>query len=56
MLLQSRIHGFVTAEMMYKWVAEGVEPPKDTRTTGILITREDFKQVLTDQGLGDLVK
>jgi L-arabinose transport system substrate-binding protein len=56
MLLQSRIHGFVTAEMMYKWVAEGVEPPKDTRTTGILMTREDFKQVLTDQGLGDLVK
>jgi ABC-type sugar transport system substrate-binding protein len=37
--------------MMYKWVAEGVEPPKDTRTPGILITRENFKKILTEQGI-----
>jgi L-arabinose transport system substrate-binding protein len=50
-LLAPRRHGYETAEMIYKWVAEGKEPPKDTRTTGILITRENFKQVLKEQGI-----
>jgi len=30
-----------------------VEPPLDTRTTGILITRENFRQVLKEQGVRD---
>jgi L-arabinose transport system substrate-binding protein len=50
-LLQPRQHGFKTAEMMYKWVHDGVEPPKDTRTAGILITRENFQQALKDEGI-----
>lgn len=36
-------HGYETAEMMYKWIKDGVEPPKTTFTTGTLMTRADFK-------------
>lgn len=50
-LLQAKRHGFDTAEMMYKWVKDGTEPPKITYTDGILITRDNYKQVLKDQGL-----
>lgn len=44
-------HGFETSEMMYKWIKDGVEPPKDTRTAGTIITRENYEQVMKDQGL-----
>jgi L-arabinose transport system substrate-binding protein len=50
-LLTPRRHGFETAEMMYKWLKEGVEPAKLTFTTGILITRETYEPVLKEQGL-----
>jgi L-arabinose transport system substrate-binding protein len=51
MLLQPKKHGYETAAMMHKWIKEGVEPPLDTRTVGVLITRENFRQVLKDQGI-----
>lgn len=50
-LLQAKRHGFDTADMMYKWIKNGTEPPKTTYTDGILITRDNYKQVLKDQGL-----
>lgn len=50
-LLQARRHGYDTAEAMYKWIKDGTEPPKITYTDGILITRDNFRQVLKDQGL-----
>ncbi len=50
-LLAPKRHGFDTAEMMYRWVKDGVEPPRETYTTGILITRDTFTQVLAEQGL-----
>jgi len=50
-LLTPRRHGYETAEMMYKWIRDGVEPPKLTYTSGILITRDTFEQVLKEQGL-----
>jgi L-arabinose transport system substrate-binding protein len=37
--------------MMYHWIKDGQEPPLDSRTTGILITRENFRQVLKEQGI-----
>src|SRR5712671_3295194 len=37
-LLTPKRHGFETAEMVYAWVHDGTEPPRDTRTTGVLIT------------------
>jgi L-arabinose transport system substrate-binding protein len=51
MLLSAKQHGYKTSEMMYKWIKNGVEPPLDTRTVGVLITRENFRQVLKEQGI-----
>lgn len=51
MLLSAKSHGYQTSEMMYKWIKDGVEPPMDSRTVGVLITRENFRQVLKDQGI-----
>lgn len=52
-LLEAKQHGFLTTEMVYKWITEGKEPAKDTRTTGILIHRGNFKEVLKEQGIRD---
>jgi L-arabinose transport system substrate-binding protein len=51
MLLSAKSHGYQTSEMMYKWIKEGVEPPLDSRTVGLLITRDNFRQVLKEQGI-----
>jgi len=50
-LLSARQHGRDTITMLQRWCREGVEPPLDTRTTGVLITRANFRQVLKEQGL-----
>jgi L-arabinose transport system substrate-binding protein len=44
-------HGFETTELLYKWVKDGVAPPKATLTKGILVDRSNFKKVATEQGL-----
>ena len=51
MLLSAKEHGYRTCEMMFRWIRDGVEPPLETRTTGVLITRENFRQVLREQGV-----
>jgi L-arabinose transport system substrate-binding protein len=42
--------GAKTAEMLYKWIKEGAEPPLDTRTEGVLMTRENFEALLKKDG------
>jgi hypothetical protein len=37
--------------MVYKWAYLGEEPALDTRTVGRLITRENFRQVLKEEGM-----
>ena len=37
--------------MMYRWIKDDVTPPLDTRTTGTLITRENFERVLREEGI-----
>ncbi|MEI6808074.1 MAG: arabinose ABC transporter substrate-binding protein [bacterium] len=51
LLISPKRHGFETAELMYKWITEGVEPPKLTLTSGILIRRDDYQKIMTEQGL-----
>ena len=51
MLLSAKDHGYRTCEMMFRWIRDGAEPPLDSRTTGVLITRENFRQVLKEQGV-----
>lgn len=50
-LISAKRHGYDTALWMYKWVAEGVEPPKETFTDGTLITRDNYQQIMKEQGL-----
>ncbi|MEW5816671.1 MAG: arabinose ABC transporter substrate-binding protein [Spirochaetota bacterium] len=49
-------HGYKTTEMLYKWIKDGVEPPKDIRTPGRIVTRENYKKVLRDLGLEELIE
>jgi len=49
-LISPQRHGFETAESMYKWIAEGVEPPKLTLTSGTLITRQTYEKIMREQG------
>jgi L-arabinose transport system substrate-binding protein len=51
MLVSAPFEGFRTAELLYLWVKEGTQPPLDTRTPGIFITRENFEQVLKKEGI-----
>lgn len=53
MLLSAKSHGYQTCEMMYRWIKDGVEPPLDTRTVGVLITRDNFREILKEQGVWD---
>jgi L-arabinose transport system substrate-binding protein len=39
-------HGYESTELLYKWIKDGIEPPMDTRTDGVLATRENYRQVL----------
>jgi len=51
MLLSAKEHGYKTAESMYHWIKDGLEPPLDTRTVGLLITRDSYVSVLKNQGI-----
>jgi L-arabinose transport system substrate-binding protein len=52
-LLSPYRHGYETAEFMYRWIKDGIEPPADTRTAGIIITRDNYEKVMREQGLLD---
>lgn len=51
MLVSAPGEGFRTSEMLHAWVKAGTQPPLDTRTTGLFITRENFEQVLRQEGI-----
>lgn len=50
-LLSARKHGYETTEMMYHWIKNGVAPPLDKRTKGFFMTRDNFEQLLKDEGI-----
>jgi L-arabinose transport system substrate-binding protein len=43
--------GYRTAELLYFWIKDGTVPPPDTRTEGQLITRENFLELLKQEGV-----
>jgi L-arabinose transport system substrate-binding protein len=51
MLVSAPQEGFRTSEMLYQWIKDGVQPPLDTRTQGVLITRENFEEILRKEGI-----
>lgn len=50
-LISPRRHGYETTENLYKWIKDGVKPPMDVRTVGIIVTRDNYKKVAKEQGL-----
>jgi L-arabinose transport system substrate-binding protein len=50
-LMEANLHGYETAAAVFKWVTQGVEPPRQRFTGGVLITRETFEQKLKDHGM-----
>lgn len=49
--VSSTSHGRETADSLYQWVTEGVEPPANVETTGTLMTRDNWEQVRDELGL-----
>jgi len=41
-----QIQGYKAAEYVFKWVKDGLEPPADTRASGTIVTRENYKRLL----------
>ncbi|WP_410015047.1 arabinose ABC transporter substrate-binding protein [Sodalis sp. C49] len=47
------VHGYKSIQMLNDWVTKGVEPPKFTEVTDVVvITRDNFKEELAKKGLG----
>lgn len=52
-LISPRRHGYETTERLYKWIKDGVEPPLDTRTAGVLMTRDNYMELMKKHGLAE---
>lgn len=52
-LLNPYRHGYETTEYVYKWIKDGIEPPKEIKTTGVVVTRETRDEVMKELGLTD---
>jgi L-arabinose transport system substrate-binding protein len=50
-LLAAKRHGYETAVNMYKWIAESTEPPLLVETSGVVMNRENYEDVLVEMGL-----
>nr|WP_290698972.1 arabinose ABC transporter substrate-binding protein [Halomonas sp. UBA3074] len=49
--VSSTMHGRQTAEDLYRWISEDKQPPANTETSGVLMTRENWQEVREDLGL-----
>ena len=45
--------GYITAEMLYKWIKEGIEPPKVTKKSGQIVTKDTYIQIMREHNLSD---
>lgn len=50
-MLQSKVHGANTVEMMDKWIKACTKPPMETYTTGELINKDNYKAEMTKAGV-----
>jgi L-arabinose transport system substrate-binding protein len=48
-LLSARKHGYDTTSTMYDWIVHGIEPPLVTYSSGIVMTRENFRPLLREE-------
>ena len=52
-LISPKRHGYETSELLVHWIRDGVSPPPAIFTTGILMTRDTYQQVMKEQGLAE---
>lgn len=52
-LISPKRHGYETVEAMYHWIKENKQPESVIYTTGILIKRDNYKQIIKEQGLDE---
>lgn len=50
-LMRADEHGYKSTEMLYEWLKDGKEPALDTRTSGIVVTRDNYKKEFTEKGI-----
>lgn len=50
-LLEKRRHGYESTESLFKWITLKTRPPMETLTKGNLINRNNYKDVMKEQGL-----
>jgi len=50
MLINPRRHGYETADYMYRWIKDGIAPPKVTLTGATLVTRKTYAKIMREQG------
>lgn len=49
--VSSTMHGRQTAEDLYRWISEDQQPPANTETSGVLMTRDNWQEVRAELGL-----
>ncbi|MEX3959500.1 arabinose ABC transporter substrate-binding protein [Trinickia sp. EG282A] len=49
--VSSTNHGKQSTQNLVDWIKAGKQPPADTQTTGVLMTRENWQQVRKDLGI-----
>ena len=50
-LLQPKIHGAHTVELMQKWIKDGTQPPLETYTDGTIIDKTNYKDAMQKAGV-----
>ena len=49
--VSSTMHGRQTSEDLYRWISEDTQPPANTETSGVLMTRDNWQEVRAELGL-----
>ena len=50
-LISPKRHGYETAEFLYRWISEGIEPPALTLTSAVMMDRTNYVEKLKENGL-----
>lgn len=52
-LISPKRHGYETSELLFNWITKGVEPPKATWTTAVMMDRSNYIEKMKENGLWD---
>ncbi|MDY0287909.1 MAG: arabinose ABC transporter substrate-binding protein [Sphaerochaeta sp.] len=47
-LISPKRHGYETSELLFNWITKGVEPPKTTWTTAVMMDRSNYVQKMKE--------